>query len=358
MFARLSVGLVLVSAAVAPAALAIRLTPGDLLVLDATNQKILHVDVATGAVDDFVPRGGGSNLIAVPRGIASSPEGEVYVTNYTDAALVKIDAASGAQSIVEFFSGGIGGPLDLGTHPAGVAVSPSAPPVNGSRDVYVSSQGALYRVQRNLFGTTTTSVPYPNGYEAHEGQFLSIGAIGFGQLFGYIYAPPALFSYDGSSETIQVQLADVIYWVRGLEYLSYSPFFSAFLSIVIDTCPLLYNGVDSFLVTLADYAVGGDLSCPGALTTTPQGMLPFAFYVIDEGSNPPRIVRFDSAGAPPPTSVVATLPAGAVYPDMAVYAPEPGAGSTGAIALAGLTALGALRRWRRSEVSRRCPSPA
>jgi len=56
---------VLVAAAVAPAALAIRLTPGDLLVLDATNQKILHVDVATGAVDDFAPRGGGSNLIAV-----------------------------------------------------------------------------------------------------------------------------------------------------------------------------------------------------------------------------------------------------------------------------------------------------
>jgi hypothetical protein len=76
-------------------------------------------------------------------------------------------------------------------------------------------------------------------------------------------------------------------------------------------------------------------------------MLPFAFYVIDEGSNPPRIVSFDSAGSPPPTSVVATLPGGAVYPDMAVYAPEPDAASIGAIALLGLSALGARRGWRR-----------
>jgi hypothetical protein len=76
-------------------------------------------------------------------------------------------------------------------------------------------------------------------------------------------------------------------------------------------------------------------------------MLPFAFYVIDEGSNPPRILRFDSAGYSPPTSVVATLPSGASYPDMAVYAPEPGAAPTGGIALAGLAALGARLRWRR-----------
>lgn len=126
MFGRLSVGLVLVFAGIAPTAAA-RLTPGDLLVLDASNQKILHVDVASGAVDDFAPRGGGSNLIDVPRGIASSPEGEVYVTNYVDGTLVRIDAASGAQSILEFFSGGTGGPLDLGAHPAGVAVSPPHP---------------------------------------------------------------------------------------------------------------------------------------------------------------------------------------------------------------------------------------
>ena len=76
-------------------------------------------------------------------------------------------------------------------------------------------------------------------------------------------------------------------------------------------------------------------------------MLPFAFYVIDGGSDPPRIVRFDSAGYSPPTSVVATLPSGASYPPMAAYAPEPGAAPTDAIALAGLAALGARLRWRR-----------
>jgi streptogramin lyase len=65
-------------------------------------------DVETGAVDDFSPRDGGGNLIDTPRGIASSPEGEVYVTNYADGSLVKIDPATGAQSIVEFFWGGVG----------------------------------------------------------------------------------------------------------------------------------------------------------------------------------------------------------------------------------------------------------
>jgi len=153
----------------------------------------------------------------------------------------------------EFFSAGSADRSIWETHPAGVAVSPSAPPVNGSRDVYVEFARRPLPRQRNLFGTNTTSVPYPR-IRGHEGQSLD-RSDRFGPTFWVHLRPPALFSYDGSSETIQVHLARHLLG-EGLEYLSYSPFFSAFLSIVIDTCPASLQRRGFVPRDLADYAVG------------------------------------------------------------------------------------------------------
>jgi len=329
-------------ASVTSPALAIRLAPGDLLVVDATNQKILHVDPNTGAVDDFAPRGGFSNLISTPRGIASSPEGQVYVTNYDGATLVQIDAATGAQQILEFFSSGIGGPLDLGTHPAGVAVSPAAPGTGGFRDVYVSSQGALYRVERTLFDTTSAMTPYPSGHESSNGLFLALYASGVVQ--GYIGVGQSVLQFNGG--TIST-LIDLIGEISGLAWMPFSPF----VSRANTTCPSSSNGVAEiaydqffFQYVAQDFATGGDLACPGALAATPPDAPVPYFYAIDVGSNPPRIVRVETAGSPPPTEIVATLPGSASYPALAVYVPEPATLPDVEVALAGIATLAIARR--------------
>ncbi|MBS1215675.1 MAG: hypothetical protein H6R20_649, partial [Proteobacteria bacterium] len=233
-----------------------------------------------------------SNLISTPRGIASSPEGQVYVTNYDGATLVQIDAATGAQQILEFFSSGIGGPLDLGTHPAGVAVSPAAPGTGGFRDVYVSSQGALYRVERTLFDTTSAMTPYPSGHESSNGLFLALYASGVVQ--GYIGVGQSVLQFNGG--TIST-LIDLIGEISGLAWMPFSPF----VSRANTTCPSSSNGVAEiaydqffFQYVAQDFATGGDLACPGALAATPPDAPVPYFYAIDVGSNPlpgPRGVR-------------------------------------------------------------------
>jgi hypothetical protein len=359
MLARTSALTFLALLGAAQAAPAIHLAKGDLLVLDATNQKVLRVDVETGAVDDFSPRDGGGNLIDTPRGIAASPEGDVYVTNYADGALVKIDPASGAQSIVEFYWGGVGGPLDLGTHPAGVDVSVEAPAGGDQRDVYVSSRGALYRVDQSLFGTTSTSFPYPQGYENTEGVHLSFGS-GGAIVQAFIDAPPSLLEYQPGSN-VSVEFADIFYPVLGMEMLRGSNYLRLFLSIFFDPFPCGYGGSGEVQEHYGwyqpvSYASGAGFSCPGALTATPSEILPFSFYLIDQSTAPPRILAFDTGGTPPPTTVVATLPGGASYPDLTVYAPEPGDPWAGGIALAGLGA--ALRRRRLMREAGRSEGPA
>jgi len=326
------------------AAAALRLAPGDLLVLDATHQKILRVDPDTGGVADFAPRGGHPDLIADPRGIASSPEGQVYVTNYGGASLVRIDAASGAQQIVEFSSGGVFGPLDIGTHPAGVAVSPAPPGPGGVRDVYVSSQGALHRVEQGLFDTTSTSTPYPPGYEASEGLFLVVYPSGVVQ--GYVAAGQDVLRFDGGSLS---RIAGTIGTIQGIAWAENRPL----ITHRPVACPSASNGVQQIVYSqqlfgfvAEDYAVGGDVACPGALVATPGDTLPL--YVIDEGSSPQRIVRVDSAGAPGTTAIVATLPSAATYPALAVYVPEPEPAAGAEVAVAATaTFAAACRRGRR-----------
>ncbi len=347
----------------AQAAPAIHLAKGDLLVLDATNQKVLHVDVGTGAVDDFSPRDGGGNLIDTPRGIASSPEGEVYVTNYADGSLVKIDPETGAQSIVEFSWGGVFGPLDLGTHPAGVDVSVEAPAGGDLRDVYVSSRGALYRVEQSLFGTTSTSLPYPQGYETAESALLSVDVPND---FAFIDVPPSVLMSARGIGGVFVELPDTDFLVQGMESVYWDVFSNGlFLSVLFDPGPCGWATTGELRVwdrgaspgtRYRSYATGAGFSCPGALTATPSEILPFSFYLIDQSTAPPRILAFDTGGAPPPTTVVATLPGGASYPDLTVYAPEPGDPWAGGIALAGLGA--ALRRRRLVREAGRSEGPA
>jgi DNA-binding beta-propeller fold protein YncE len=100
----LAIGLAGAVAIAAPnsASGAFRIAPGDLLVADRGNARILAVDRDTGAVRDFSPRAGSdANLLDAPADLVSLADGSVYVVDQGIHDLIRIDAATGAQSVVQ-----------------------------------------------------------------------------------------------------------------------------------------------------------------------------------------------------------------------------------------------------------------
>ena len=327
---------------------------GDLLALlsSGSGNRIVSVDPGTGTVSDFSPRtGSGANLIDdglhLPVGISSDPEGEVFVT--FDGKLIEVDAATGVQHEVRGFIPEILGdfPLDLGTDPEGVAVSPVAPSGRDGRSVFVASDSAIYEVDRSFFNGTGASVfaSYPGGFS--YGNSLSADDLGGGTVAVWtnnftsivsgeqgslqpFYSEPTTSPQPELSHTLE--LGGVIYLTRvfglycsdnpsdnGLYALSYNTFISAYL--------------------LTSFATGGDLSCPGVIAAVAN---PFTLYV---GSNvsvlPARIITVSGAQNPQ-TAILATF-ADSNLQGLAVYAPEPAMALGGDAALFALLGLSGVR---------------
>jgi hypothetical protein len=358
--------------AVATAAIAVLASPGpaeafktgDLLALlsSGSGNRIVAVDPDTGTVSDFSPRpGSGANLIDdgihLPAGIASDPEGEVFVT--FNEKLIEVDAATGVQHEVRGFNPQILGdfPLDLGTDPEGIAVSPVAPSGHDGRSIFIASDSAVYEVDRSFFFGTGASVfaSYPGGFS--YGNSLSAEDLGGGTVAVWtnnftsvvtgeqgslqsIYSEPTTSPQPELSHSLE--LGGVIYLTRifglycsdnpsenGLYALSYNTFISAYL--------------------LTSFATGGDLSCPGVIAAVAN---PFNLYV---GSNvsvlPARIIKVSGAQNAQ-TSILATFDNSNLQ-GLAVYAPEPAVALGEGAALFALLGLSASRVARRSARSKK-----
>ena len=332
---------------------------GDLLALlsSLSGNRIVAVDPDTQVVSDFSPRAGsGANLIDdgvhSPAGIASDPEGEVFVT--FNGKLIEIDAETGVQQEVRGFNPQILGdfPLDLGTDPEGVAVSPVAPSGHDGRTVFVASDGAIYEVDRSFFNGTGASVfaSYPGGFS--YGNSLSAEDLGGGNVAVWtnnftsvvtgeqgslqsIYSEPSTSPQPALSHSLE--LGGVIYLTRifglfcsdnpsenGLYALSYNTFISAYL--------------------LTSFATGGDLSCPGAMTAVAN---PFTLYVASNVSVLPAHIIKVSGAQNPQTSIIATIDNSNIQ-GLAVYAPEPAVAVGEGAALFALLGTSGWRIARRS----------
>lgn len=351
--------------AVAAAALVALLSPGraeafhtgDLLALLNSNSgnRIVAIDPASGAVSDFSPRAGsGANLIdngfLAPGGIASDPEGEVFVT--FDGKLIEIDAATGVQQEVRGVVPWIIGshPLDLGVVPLGVAVSPVAPSGLDGRTVFVASDSAVYEVVRSRLGGTGASVfaSYPSGFS--YGMSLSAEDLGGGAVrvaTNNLYAIVAgeqgalqPFYHEGSASpqpqiSASLELGDVTYLTRVFgTYCSDDPDENGLYA-------LRFNGSISAYV-LTPFATGGDLSCPGVMAAVAN---PFTLYVGSNVSVQPARILEVSGAQNPQTSLLASFDHASVE-GLAIYAPEPALAAEEGAAFAALLVTSASCRHR------------
>ncbi|MCX5737231.1 MAG: hypothetical protein NTZ61_01805 [Proteobacteria bacterium] len=138
--------LVAFSAAAAPT-----LRQGDVLISDASNDRILYVNPKNGLVHVFSPRGDATNLLDAPAGIDIDPtsDGAVFVVSSGTGRIVRIDPTTGAQSVVNAYDiSTFYGPIALGAQAAGPAIS-GIWGTNDPPDLYVSYAGGIDRIVRN-----------------------------------------------------------------------------------------------------------------------------------------------------------------------------------------------------------------
>jgi hypothetical protein len=354
---------VLAIAAGAPAAAAPRLEQGDLLVTDYGGGSVLHVDPDTGNVRSFSPRAGsGPNLLVGPWGIAIDPGGAVLVVSYFTGQLISIDPTTGVQTQVQAIDSFDPVPtahaLDLGTHPAGIAIS-EFPDENAARDVFVGAHhdddfgvfGRLYRVERDILGVR--SVPLvsselllnPFGLALVESGVGAPDSIYLATASGLVSYLPAIGTltdvYPGGADgpyINDVAVGEIVAFSRkhlcgdpdnGVYRPAFEPILLASLS-----CP-----------TGIDFAVDG------------SGDLYVADLVDDNGSSA-RVVRLSDDGSSWTESLIAELPNRVPF-GIAVspitFAPEPGHSAGAALALAALALLRLRVAWaaRSRKTSRR-----
>ncbi len=160
-------GLVLAAGlALAPPAQA--LTPGEVLVIDASagtgGQGVLFVvDPATGTRTLLSDFGSGANQGIDPFGVAVEPNGTVLVVDEDagtggQGALFRVDPLSGARTVLSDF--GIG--ANPGDNPFGVAVEPNGTILVVDSTAGTGGRGALFRIDP-LSGARTLLSDFGSG---------------------------------------------------------------------------------------------------------------------------------------------------------------------------------------------------
>jgi hypothetical protein len=333
------------------------LKTGELLVLDGQNNRVLAVDPSNGAVDVFSPNGGTNLLNTQPRSIAVDPAtGEIVVLNGNTPSFVLIDPVSGRQAGLQEYSQGS---LTLGPDPTGLAMSPRAPGFGSYRTLFVSEQGEVHEVERNLLGGTATLLAsYPSQDEFEVGNFVVARDPGGGDpLDVFVETSDKVLVYDGSTMSEYWTIPQTT--LQGLDYDAHSD--DLYVSLRYDpTCPSSEpenNGVYFFALngSLTPPQAGfgdlhpivwaeGNTSCMGPFALDEYVAIPpFPAYFVDESTIPPKIIEIWEPPIGPNNYVVATLPEGSSATAIAIYTPEP---DSGALAAAAAAALAALERAR------------
>lgn len=305
-----------------PAA-ALQLKAGDLLVTDAANARVLHVDPATGSVHAFSPRiGSGDNLLFAPAGIAIEPGGLVFVADSFADRIVQIDPTTGAQSVLQDWSAQFGdfGPADVGTAPQGVDLEDEAVGLD-RRDLFVASADGVYQVTRVSDGSSSARLSNAAdlllgndvAVQQDGGVAYSLWVVGNGVLVRYFFA-------DGST---QARTTSAARNVAGVEYAFGTLLFTR--SDCYEASPLNGLFLDDGTFDGLQLEDLGYASCLGRPLAAASPTSVFGTY------GDAQIVELVPTINGYASAVVATLPAGsvaAVAADLAVSpttfpAPEP-----------------------------------
>lgn len=324
-------------------AIAAALRPGDVLVVDLANARVLRVD-GTGGVATFSPPPATTNLFDSPSGIGVGPDGTIVVANES-GSLVQLDPASGSQSLVE---GLFSGPPDLGVEPQDVAVNPRAPAPGFAPSLFVGSLGEIRLVVRSALsaeGSPLAPFPAPwGGYETHHVAAWAPNETDPFDVFASIGS--AVLRYGGVQDAVTTFWTTPYGVVDGLDVQGAT---NPVVGIAWRNaaCPASTNGI--YLVDSSSQPAELALSTAGLLAC-PRGLAwlggSYDAYALDVGQDPPRLIRIDQVLATPPIvtqRVAATLPSGTDPVDLAVYTPEPGAALGGPVAALVLAAAGRRR---------------
>jgi hypothetical protein len=321
---------------------ALALRPGDLLVVDQNNLRVLRVQPSTGAVTVLSPPPGSrpeENLLTSPRGIGTHPRGAIVVVNYFEATLVSIDPATGQQ----FLLSDLGGTPAVGSLPRDVTPNPREPAPGFFPTLYVSSRGELHRV---LWGPVSSEGalvdPYPPPFDPLTASFVVAAEPTLDGPLDFVIATdaiPAVLLYQGSNGAIAPIWQPGGEAITGLAIENASTFFAAWRA---GTCPDPASGIyrTQSRGALSPFYQGGDLGCPGPIALDDLGRL----YAVGLGGANPRVLRLQEMGPSVTIEQVAELPSAASPSDMVVYSPEPDSATGG---LAAALACGGLRRLRR-----------
>jgi hypothetical protein len=334
-------------------AIAAALRPGDVLVVDLANARVLRVD-GNGGVASFSPPPATTNLLDSPSGIGVGPDGTIVVANET-GSLVQLDPASGAQSLVE---GLFSGPPDLGVEPQDVAVNPRAPAPGFAPSLFIGALGELRLVVRSALSTDGIQLaPFPDPWGTYETYHVAAWAPNETDPFDvFASIGSAVLRYGGVQDTITTFWTPPYGVADGLDVQETS---SPIVGIAWRNaaCPASTNGI--YLVDPSSQPAEFALSTAGLLAC-PRGIAwlggRYDAYALDVGQDPPRLIRIDQVLAAPPIvtqRVAATLPSGTDPVDLAVYTPEPGEALGRLVAMFALAAVGRLGGSARNPVNRR-----
>src|SRR5215813_1044977 len=184
----------------------IQLRQGDVLVSDTYGSRILYVDTQAGTTTDFSPRAGsGANLLQSPQGIAIDPDGPIFVVDEQTNRLISIDPSTGVQSVVDEVSivSGDLGPLNVGTAPRGLRISPDKNPCLGClRELYISESGAIYEVTRGTFQGTSAVSLSTDPLLTQDYNDIAIDESGGTLVALYVTGYEGIVSYDANSQTV------------------------------------------------------------------------------------------------------------------------------------------------------------
>jgi sugar lactone lactonase YvrE len=320
---------------------AVQLRAGDLLVTDAVNARVLHVDPETGIVTPFSPRTtSGPNLLFAPAGIAIDPDGAIFVVDSFADRIVRIDPVTGAQSVVHDFSAQLGdfGPSDVGTAPQGIDVEDSVTGLD-RRDLFVASADGLYRVSRSSDATFTA--PLSNAADVLLGTDVSVQE-NLGEPYSlWVVANGVLVRWYFENGATQALTESDARNVRGVEYALDTPLFTRNVCYAATSL----NGLFVYEGSFGGTQLEGDgfAACLGRPLAAASPTLLYGTYGdADVVALVPEIGGYAS-------EIVATLPEADVPPvaaDLAVSpvtfpAPEPDSAAMGAV---GALALAARRR--------------
>jgi len=333
------------------------LGPGDVLISDSANDRLLHYDPDTGEVDVFAPRDPFElNFLQQPGGVIVDTNGAVYAVSREAAWLVRLDPQTGAQSLVADDESNLVG---IGASPFGLGIAPVTSNLLYRRDLFVASAGEIWRVRRpvGFLGSPTSSL-----FESDtdlEGASTALAVLEEGGELAEIYTTGVVgfvryrFA-DGSTHLV----------LDGSGFAGVDAGFGLLVYTRQDPCNAADNdsGVYAFDTSGVGMSiplvVAGDLSCPGPVALASATEM----YVARRSVFPPSIIRIADEGTEWAPGPPIPLPDGSEVVDLAVvpatYTPEPAAAPPAALLALALVARARRRRTNVRRAGFRAASPA